>query len=147
MFCEPMSLLLRTRFSITARSVPSSPTDTLLMEALFFLQKDVFVTQKNKQPPSFSVSPSSQKETLPSSPSKNPLKVATGISKQVLVLPQKDFWICQILKKACLVTNSMSWNVVELWERDVRVTCRGVAGKGLCISSDYRGSRANIPTL
>lgn len=44
---------------------------------------------KNKQPPSFSISPSPQKEPLPSSPSKNPLKVAAGLSKQVLVLPQK----------------------------------------------------------
>lgn len=42
MFCEPVSLLLWTRLSITARSVPSSPADTLLMEALFFLEKDVF---------------------------------------------------------------------------------------------------------
>lgn len=37
MFCAPMSLLLWTRLSITAGSVPSSPTDTLLMEASFFL--------------------------------------------------------------------------------------------------------------
>lgn len=44
MFCEPMSLLLWTRLSITARSVSSSPTDTLLMEASFCLEKDVFVT-------------------------------------------------------------------------------------------------------
>jgi len=28
-----------------------------------------------------------------------------------------------------------------------RVTCRGVAGQGLCISSDCRGGRANIPAL
>lgn len=43
MFCEPMRFLLWTRLSITARSVPSSPTDTLLIEASVFLEKDVFV--------------------------------------------------------------------------------------------------------
>lgn len=36
MFCEPVRLLLWTRLSITARSVPSSPADTLLIEAPFF---------------------------------------------------------------------------------------------------------------
>lgn len=43
MYYEPMSLLLRNRLSITAMFVLSSPTDTLLMEASFFLERDVFV--------------------------------------------------------------------------------------------------------
>lgn len=44
MFCEPMSLLfMEDRLSIAARSVPSSPTGTLLIEASVFLEKGVFV--------------------------------------------------------------------------------------------------------
>lgn len=77
MFCEPMSLLLWTRLSITARSVPSSTTGTLLMEASFFLEKDVFVTLlwKTNSLLCFLFLPPLQNGPVPCSPSKNPLKV------------------------------------------------------------------------
>lgn len=75
MFCEPMSLLLWTRLSITARSVPSSPTGTLLMEDSFL--RRMFLSHcSEKQIVSFALFlPPPQKGPVPCSPSKNPLKM------------------------------------------------------------------------
>lgn len=77
---------------------PPPLLDTLLMEASFFPWEGCFshAALKSKQPPLLSSSPSPQKGPLLSSPSKHPLKVAAGLSKQVLVLPQKDFRIWPI---------------------------------------------------
>lgn len=74
MYYEPMSLLLWNRLSITARPVPCSPAATLLMEASFFLERDVFVRLlwKTNSPRPFLFLP--QKGFLPSSPCPPPLK-------------------------------------------------------------------------